>query len=227
MGAILQADTTLADAIGGLFPPGIGVAAMAVGEARVAALFHVEQRAICNAVAHRQQEFAAGRLAAHQAQGALGLKAQAVPMAAGRAPVWPVGLCGSISHAGGVAAAAVGKRDTWAALGLDIEEDAELPAEIIDTVLLPAEQTWLARQADAGQLARVIFSIKEAVYKAQFPLSQQLIGFEALEVALGPPQGRFEARFQQHCPPFARGERLSGRFARHGGLILSALAIPG
>ena len=227
MGAVLQTEATLADAIGGLFPPDVSVAAMAIGKAQVAALFHVEQRAIGGAVSRRQQEFAAGRLAAHQAQRALGLKAQAVAMAADRAPIWPMGLCGSISHSGGVAAAAVGKRDAWAALGLDIEEDTDLPAEIVETVLLPAERAWLAPRADAGRLARVIFSIKEAIYKAQFPLTRQLIGFEAFQVSLDPQQGRFEARFQQNCPPFTQDEGLAGRFARHGGLILSALAIPG
>src|ERR1700716_1803425 len=64
-----------------------------------------------HAVPNRQREFLAGRLCAAQALRCLGADSTHVGMAGDRAPVWPDGVVGSITHSGGFAAAAV----AWAA----------------------------------------------------------------------------------------------------------------
>lgn len=208
-----------------LFAPGVGLGTALLTEASIAELFHVEQLAVASAIDRRQQEFAAGRLAAYRAQRALGLQHRPVPMGADRAPVWPDGLRGTISHHGGLAAAAVSNHTDIRALGLDIEPDEPLPGEIVDTVLLPEERAWLSDMAEPGKAARAIFCIKEAVYKAQYPLTGQIIGFDAVKIEFEQGQGRFAAVFQQDCSPFCRGERLHGHCTRAAGLILSGLTI--
>ena len=193
--------------------PGLSHAVEPVGPAD---LFPQEAQAIAGAVPLRQHEFAAGRKAARAAL----RRPLPIPMGADRAPVWPPGWVGSITHAGGWAIAAVSADHRL--LGIDLELDDDLPADIWDTVLLPSERDGLHGRADAGRLARVIFSAKESAYKAQYPLSRALFGFEQFAVDLG--EGVFTATFQGAVGPFRRGDRLDGRFARADGFILTAIA---
>lgn len=193
-----------------------------LGSAEVAAtppesLFAVEAACVRGAVGARQREFAAGRSAARQAMG----WRVAVPMAADRAPVWPVGFAGSISHAGGWALAVAGGAERM--IGLDLELDEPLPNEVFDTVLLPDEQAWLNAQPDPARWTRVIFSAKECAYKAQYPRSGQIFGFELFKVVIDPDKGQFVAVFQRDIAPFANGDRLNGRFSRGGGFIVTGI----
>lgn len=182
-------------------------------------LHAVEAACVAKAIPSRQREFAAGRQA-----GRVALAADiAIPMAADRAPNWPEGVVGSITHAGGWALAVVTGSDRL--IGIDLEVDEPLPVEVFDTVLSPTERAWIDRQSGSGTWARVIFSVKECAYKAQYSRTGQLFGFEMFEVALDIATGRFSATFQAAVTPFAKGDRLHGRFSRADGLILTGLLV--
>ena len=189
------------------------VAAVPVALGDTGALLGAEPAAITGAVPARQREFAAGRMAARRAMG----QPLVLPMGPDRAPLWPDGWSGSITHAGpwAVAAAMRGK----AMVGLDIEPDEDLPEEILDTVLTPLERAALR---DLRQ-ARLIFAIKEAAYKAQYPCSRQIFGFEVFEVRLS--GDGFEAVFQQPIGPFRSGEGLFGCFGAAGGFVMAGLVL--
>ena len=167
-----------------------------------------EEAAIARAVPARRAEFSAGRAAARMALG----RDVAVPMGEDRAPQWPAGVAGSISHAGGWAVAVVGT----GLIGIDLEPDEDLPEEVRDTVLLPGER------GISGRVARLIFSAKECAYKAQYPLTRDLFGFEVFAVTLG--NGTFRAEFQRDVGRFRGGQALAGRFAAGGGFILTGIA---
>ena len=194
--------------------PGLSLGVERIGPAD---LFPQEAAAMTGAVAARKDEFATGRKAARAALGA----ARPIPMGADRAPVWPRGWVGSITHAGDWALAVASRSHRM--VGVDLEHDEDLPAEVWDTILLPAERDWLRGRADAGRLARVIFSAKECAYKAQYPLSRELFGFDVFAVTLG--DAVFSARFQRAVGPFRPGDRIDGRFARADGFILTAIAL--
>src|SRR6202165_5059978 len=70
----------------------------------------------------RQREFLAGRWCAEQALQRLGAGSTHVAMAADRAPIWPDGVVGSITHTGNFAAAAVAWAADIAGLGIDSEQ---------------------------------------------------------------------------------------------------------
>ncbi|MCC5969953.1 MAG: 4'-phosphopantetheinyl transferase superfamily protein [Pararhodobacter sp.] len=209
-----------------LFPAGVGVGVCGSDIALYDGLFHVEQRAILGAAPARQREFLAGRMAARRAQQALGRAPQPVLMGADRAPVWPAGLRGSISHAGRACVAVVTDDPAIAAMGVDIEDDAPLPKDIHDTVLLPEEQHWIGQQTSPDLLARLFFSAKECAYKAQYPLTRQLFGFDVITIRPDLLARSFEAQFMQAVPPFASGALLAGRFSIDEGLIITAVTIP-
>jgi len=166
-----------------------------------------EERAdIVRAIPKRQHEFAAGRRAARQAMTALGLPVAAIPMGHQRAPIWPKGLAGSIAHCDTLCIAAISQ--THQSIGIDIEHATPLDADLIAIVCTSAEQALLKHmpQAAQGMHCKRIFSAKEAVYKAQYPLTGQIIGFDALSVSMD-RQDEFAATWHQPMPnlPSLRG----------------------
>ncbi|MFV0512335.1 MAG: 4'-phosphopantetheinyl transferase [Jhaorihella sp.] len=176
----------------------------------------------------RRRDFAAGRAAAHRAMRGLGGPARPVRIGPDRAPVWPGGLTGSISHSDTACLAAVARSDMVRAIGLDVEDDAGLEPELVATICSETERAWLSGlpPAEAGRMARLIFSAKECAYKCQYVLSRTLFGFDTLEILPDPGTGRFEAAFAAAVPPFAAGTRLTGRFAIGAGLIVTAMTLP-
>jgi 4'-phosphopantetheinyl transferase EntD len=228
-GATAARARAAAAALARLLPPEARVAGVAIG-APVAgedALFPEERAAILRAVPRRRAELAAGRAAARAAMAMLGRPPAPVPAGADRAPVWPAGLSGSIAHSDGVALAALAPAGAAAALGIDIEPDEGLEDALADEIATPAERARLAALPGParGRALRALFAAKEAAYKAQYPLSRALLGFEAIAIEPG-PAGRFAARFAAPAPPFAAGDRIAGRLGRAAGLVLAAAALP-
>ncbi len=188
-----------------------------------------EAAGLVNPTQKRLAEFAAGRRAAHQAMERLAVPVRAVAHGPDRAPVWPCGLVGGISHTATHCLAVVAEGARYAALGLDLEQDKNLPTDLIEVVCTPAERGWLSVQPDdlRGRLGRLIFSAKECAYKAQFGVTRQLIGFEAFEITPDLETGQFEATFTQDVLPFTRGACLHGQFRFDGGVIVTGMALPG
>lgn len=154
--------------------------------------------AMVRAVPKRRAEFAAGRRAVRAAMADIGLPPADIAQGADRAPIWPAGLSGSIAHCDRACIAAVSAAHP--SIGIDIEPATPLDADLIPVICTPAEQAWLARQADAGLAAKMIFSAKEAVYKAQYPLTGQVIGFDAVTLTLS-EGGAYRATLALDVPP--------------------------
>ncbi|SFH84088.1 4'-phosphopantetheinyl transferase family protein [Albimonas pacifica] len=122
---------------------------------------------LLRAVDRRRSEFLAGRLCA-----ALALRALGAPEAVGRdgrAPVWPEGVRGSISHAGDLALAVAARGA--AGLGVDCEArfSPDLAAEVGPGVLTAADRAARPPDWDEAWLCTLAFSAKEALYKALSP----------------------------------------------------------
>lgn len=170
-------------------------------------------------VAKRQSEFRAGRHAARAALAELGLPGRPIPAGADRAPIWPLGLIGSISHSDRLCLAAVGR---GRGIGVDLEPAEPLEPQIHRMILSP-EDRGSEGAVISGLETRLIFSAKEAAYKAQYPLSRQLFDFQTLAVTV---QGdRFEARFRRDIAPFTPQSVLQGRWAQVAGHFLCVVAL--
>lgn len=174
-----------------------------------------------DAVDKRQREFAAGRAAAHTAMADLGWPPQAILIGESRAPIWPDGLTGSISHTRSCAMAIVARNSDIRALGIDVEEDTPLADKLMPAICSDSERDWIKDQANPGQVAKLIFSAKEAAYKCQYTLSQKYFGFHGLELELDLTRGGFQTRFTANQLPFAQGDVIDGRFAIGAGVIVT------
>ncbi|MEZ0449393.1 4'-phosphopantetheinyl transferase family protein [Cellulomonas sp. ICMP 17802] len=180
-----------------------------------------EEAGVASAVPARRAEYAAVRACARTALRRLGLDAVAVPAGPDRAPEWPPGIVGSMTHCAGYRAAAVALAGTWAGVGIDAEVLAPLPPEVLDLVMSPAEQAALAGTDPALCPDRVLFSAKESVYKVWSPVTHAWLGFEDVDVRLG--DGTFVARLR---PAGLGVQVLHGRWAVGDGLVVTAVALP-
>jgi 4'-phosphopantetheinyl transferase EntD len=96
-------------------------------------------------------------------------------------PVWPKGVVGSLSHDAEVAVAAIASSRNFSAIGIDVEPAEPLKAELLDMVATPNERQATGRDLNLG---RLLFCIKEAVYKAVYPLDRVFLEHHDVEVSL-------------------------------------------
>ncbi|MEL6838739.1 MAG: 4'-phosphopantetheinyl transferase superfamily protein [Pseudomonadota bacterium] len=176
-------------------------------------LWPEETPAIARAVDKRQRDFAAGRRAARTAMEEFGLTPTAIPQGEQREPIWPDGLIGSISHCQTCCIAAVAESNHHRSIGIDIEPATPLDTDLNRMICQPSERDWLTTQANPQLAAKTIFSIKEAVYKAQFPLTRDVIGFHAVTTEI--TGMTFTATINE------TGQKFAGSFLITQGLILS------
>jgi len=203
-----------------LFPSNVAVLVSAVDET-LEGLLPEELALVARAVPKRQHEFATGRRLARRLLANLGCREEPLLADGDRVPRWPAGIVGSISHGHGLCAVAAAPRGAIRGLGIDVEEADAVRPELWRRVLRPEEEKWLRAQPDARQLqlAAVFFSAKEALYKAQFPLTGARLGFHDVLVELDPAGSGFQAQ----TPGFARP--LAGSFAIAAPWVLAGLAI--
>ncbi|MDU8913965.1 4'-phosphopantetheinyl transferase [Aestuariicoccus sp. MJ-SS9] len=143
---------------------------------------------LSRAVAKRRSEYLAGRAMARVAQTALGVDGT-VHIGADRAPVWPEGQAGSISHARARCACLLMPQGQGAP-GVDVEAVAEGHAldAILRATLDGAERDLIARTPDPDLAATLCFSAKETLYKALYPTVRAFFGFDSAQLT-GLPEG--------------------------------------
>lgn len=191
-------------------------------------LWPAEEKAMARATPARRAEFAAGRTAARQAMRAIGALPSEIPMAADRSPIWPRGIIGSISHHDGQCVAIAARRRAAGGLGVDLDSTVDLPGDLWSEILTTSECNWLSEQPEKtrGGLAKQIFSAKEAAYKALYPLSGRVVGFDAMTILPDPTHARFTAILQTSFGSVPAGTRLQGHMFTAQGHVLTALALP-
>jgi 4'-phosphopantetheinyl transferase EntD len=195
------------------------------------ALFAVEEAAVEHAVEKRRREFTTGRACAHDALARLGLPRSPILSGERGEPRWPAEVVGSITHCDGYRGCAVARVSEIATIGIDAEVNAALPAGVEAEIARPEERSWLRelkREAPAVHWDRLLFSAKESVYKAWFPLTKLWLDFEEAAVTVDPSAGAFSARLLVSGPLLGtrRVTEFSGRWLVRDGLILTAIALP-
>jgi 4'-phosphopantetheinyl transferase EntD len=174
-------DRFLQAALDALSVPGVLIGHRLIAPGDEHALLLEEAPAFASSVVKVRQASGAARIVARQLLERLGQAPVAVPRAPSRAPVWPAGVVGSLAHDATVAVAAVALRRDIAALGIDVEPAEALPVDILDMVATARERQEIG---DDLHQARLVFAIKEAVYKAVHPLDQTFLEHHDVEVSL-------------------------------------------
>lgn len=235
-----------------LLPPEVAVEEV-FGDPEDAVLLPGEEAVISRAVDKRRLEYTTTRHLARIALGRLGLPPVAIGTGGNREPLWPAGIVGSMTHCRGFRAVAVarigdgvsqGGGDGSAAavsvaaraasatavtgLGIDAEPHGPLPDGVFDTIARPDEMgalAELAAQRPQVRWDRLVFSAKESVYKAWFPVARRWLGFGEASVEFTPENdlsGTFSARIRQSGAPITR---MTGRWTIESGLVLTAVTL--
>jgi len=212
-----------------ILPPAVVVAESSADPAG-ATLFPEEEALVANSVEKRRREFTTVRHCARQALARLGLAP--VPILSGPrgAPIWPAGVVGSMTHCDGYRAAVLARAAEVATVGVDAEPHAPLPDGVLDAIALPAERARTAALTAARPAIcwdRLLFSAKESVYKAWFPLTGRWLDFAEADIVVD-PAGTFAARLLVPGPVIGevRLTTFPGRFLVDRGMVLTAIAVP-
>jgi 4'-phosphopantetheinyl transferase EntD len=206
-----------------LFPPGVAAAEL-TDFTQAGPLLGLERAAMAGAVEKRVCEFTAGRHCARRALTDLGFPPCAIPRGEDRAPCWPEGAVGSITHCDDYCAAVVGRHSEFAGLGLDAEYRDRVGAEVWN-VIAGERDRGRRTIADTGTHRTIVFSAKEAFFKAQYHVTRSWVDFqdawvdildgERFEVVLAAPVAGLSA-----C-----GRRFPGRYRIAGDIVLAAVSI--
>jgi 4'-phosphopantetheinyl transferase EntD len=195
------------------------------GTASPAWLHPAEAVHVAQAVEKRRIEFAGGRRCAREALVALGGPGVALAIGEDRAPAWPAGFVGSITHTRGYCGAVAAPVATYAGIGVDVESRRRLRRELERRVCTEPELRWLDDMDENGRadMATVVFSAKEAFYKCQFCVTRTWLGFHDARLDVGP--GTFRVEVLKPLPALD-GVHLEGRFHVGDGHVFTGIGMP-
>lgn len=194
-------------------------------------LFPEEEWIVRHAIESRRREFATARACARDALVRLGVPSQAIPAGPQGNPIWPPRVVGSISHCDDYRVAAVAHERDFVTIGIDVEPNQPLPDGVLEFIASADEveqvRQWL-RDAPTLCWDRLLFSIKEAVYKAWFPLTARSLGFEDAAITVDRACQEFSVQLPAAGFPRCGAEQfhLSGRWLIVNGLVAAAIALP-
>ena len=185
---------------------------------------------IQRAVAKRQTEFLAGRLCARSALQTQRDQAIAPDQDNAGAPQWPVGICGSITHSKGLAAAVVASKQQLLGIGLDAEVlmSPTRAQRLATQILGPDELQRMAclPESEHAWLVSLTFCSKESLFKALYPLVGQRFYFQDAELLECRADGRLQLRLLRDLgPQWPKDSLISGQHAAMGSHLLSLVSI--
>jgi 4'-phosphopantetheinyl transferase EntD len=171
----------------------------------------------------RIREFTAGRTCARSCIAALGFERFPILRGPSREPVWPLGTIGSITHSADFCASVATQVTFMRSIGIDAEPHDALPTEIRGMILTVVERTWLESMPISNiQWSRLIFSIKESVFKAWFPITQTWLDFLDVSTTIDTSTQTFCATINHDLAIVHGLQEIHGAFAIGRDLLLSA-----
>jgi 4'-phosphopantetheinyl transferase EntD len=197
-------------------------------------LFPEERAVVARAVDKRRREFTTVRELARTAMAELGVPpAPLLPDQRG-APRWPDGLVGSMTHCDGYRAVAVARAAQVHTVGIDAEPNEPLPDGVLEAVTLPAERARIAGLLAARPHVawdRLLFSLKETVFKAWYPRTRYELDFSEADVTPVPEDDEtgtfgFSLSLAASGPDPRWLSSTHGRWMCRDGILVTALAVP-
>lgn len=140
---------------------------------------------LSKAVPKRRAEYLASRLCVRDALTHFGFTDFVLANDADRAPIWPEGITGSLSHTRTCISLLLAKSSAGKLLGVDCEEIMQPAAAVEMRDMIINEREAAVLQASSLPFATALtaaFSLKESLYKALFPVFRQFMNFDEAEI---------------------------------------------
>ncbi len=178
----------------------------------------------------RMIEFDSGRACASSLLRSLGCTDAVVGVAGNRAPIWPKGFVGSITHTDRWLAVAVARCADVRSLGIDVE--TLIAGSAVDEIALTClneQELSIAAQIGMSRASfvTVCFSAKESLYKCLHPLVQKYFDFHDAEVVhVNRGTGRLHIQLRRDLSEeFHTGVSMSGTFRRAGAEVFTSFEL--
>lgn len=215
--------TALRAALGYFLPSG-SAAALQMTPKTPEFTFQEEAERMQAAAIVRQQEFLGGRQCARAALQKLGFEPVAIINDTDGVPQWPDAALGSISHTRGLCGAVVGSGEVFQALGFDLERTDRLSPGALRRVMHPQER---ARYGESQQVGSLLFSAKEAFFKAQYPRFRGQPGFHDLQFKLDLAANCLEVSEESTLPEALQraATRMAFRFHMVDSVVMTLCAL--
>jgi phosphopantetheine--protein transferase-like protein len=119
--------------------------------------------------------------------------------------IWPDNFVGSLSHKKNLLILCVEEKNKFNSIGIDIENFVCFNEKVKNKICSSEELSLLAKlnliELQRKKFLSVIFSVKEAVFKAYFPIYEQKIYFKDFEITNidfkhGIANGKFTNKFE-------------------------------
>ncbi|WP_197473324.1 4'-phosphopantetheinyl transferase [Erwinia sp. ErVv1] len=184
------------------------------------------------AVDKRQAEYLASRYLVRQALSHYGIEGYILSNDAQRAPIWPAGIVGSLSHTRHCVSLLLASADCALLPGVDCEEvmQSKTAQELASTIVNEEERQQLEQSGLPFATAlTAAFSLKESLYKALFPSLRQFMHFSDAEIISCSPQAeRVTLRLlKDFSPRFPAGCEFSGHTLSDARHLLSWVIVEG
>ncbi|MFT6733322.1 MAG: 4'-phosphopantetheinyl transferase EntD [Polaribacter sp.] len=165
----------------------------------------------------RLNDFSAGRLSAKQALSKLAIYNYPILIGSNRAPLWPIQVVGSISHSKNICVSAVIQNTNSKALGIDIETIKQIDNDILllicdETEILHLKNLEKSGYGSCNENAKIIFSIKESIFKCLNPLLSCWIDFKEMQITLDFNNKRYIATPNSNNLPLKDLKSISGKW---------------
>lgn len=181
---------------------------------------------LANTSQQRSREFTTTRYLARRALTDLGWPAAPILKRPAGNPAWPVGVVGSMTHCRRTCAVVIAEATKYHGLGIDAEIAQDLSPALLDLIATPLEQR-LIENSKVPFASTVLFSAKESVFKAWYPMTNSWLDFSDAHVHLG-TDGAFNVTLLVHglSPAGTSLTRMRGSWCEYNGVIRTLVAIP-
>ena len=181
---------------------------------------------LSKAVTKRRAEYLASRYAARIALASMGIHDFILENDADRAPIWPAGIIGSLSHTAQRAVIICAADRPQRLAGVDVEQlmKADTALEVSDSIVSADELDYLQQCGIPLTTAITLaFSLKESLYKALYPRLRQFMDFHSAEVIeLDGETGQARLRLtRSFSTEFPAGRQFSGYFQQQQDEIIT------
>jgi enterobactin synthetase component D len=177
---------------------------------------------------HKKAEFVASRMAIKELFSKLNISDPLPQRITAQSPVWPASYLGSISHTKGVAVVAMASSSNLKGLGLDCErlERCQQVENIWTKISTHEEREFFHKNRWRDAYWKLIlFSAKESLYKAAYPLVQQYFGFEQAQVIALNPQSQELVLRSDFLTAKIPGTTIHARYDLEGDLVKTLVLI--
>lgn len=177
--------------------------------------------------AKRLSDFCTGRYCLRYCTTALGFSGD-IPVGERGMLVLPDGITASVSHSRVLCGAVAAPTSLYRSIGIDVETVGRVGGDMWHLLFTDSEMDFLRSipsELEREMISTSFFSLKEAFYKMQFPLTSKYLDLHDAEITLS--SNGYSIRLLEDAGEMAVGQIFDGKVLYNGSEVVTFCALPG